>query len=114
MQSSSLIWRLQPRNEFIGAVAGDELITVARRMNARIRSNKIKGWAATNCVIPLQLENGATDVAAKLRNVPGDALSTVQNSSQSGNPGRNRALAGAALVLWAQMTLPHATPCADW
>lgn len=52
-------------NESVGAVAGDELIiTVARRMNARIRSNEILGRLGSNeFALFVQLENGPTDVA---------------------------------------------------
>lgn len=52
-------------NESVGAVAGDELIiTVARRMNARIRSNEILGRLGSNeFALFVELENGPTDVA---------------------------------------------------
>ncbi|WP_409643750.1 putative bifunctional diguanylate cyclase/phosphodiesterase [Sphingorhabdus sp.] len=52
-------------NESVGAVAGDELIiTVARRLNARIRSNEILGRLGSNeFALFVQLDRDQTDVA---------------------------------------------------
>lgn len=52
-------------NESVGAIAGDELIiTVARRLNARIRSNEILGRLGSNeFALFVQLDGEAGDVA---------------------------------------------------
>ena len=62
-------------NESVGAVAGDELIiTVARRMNARIRSNEILARLGSNeFALFVQLEHGPSDVA-KIAERLGDAF----------------------------------------
>lgn len=62
-------------NESVGAVAGDELIiTVARRLNARIRSNEILGRLGSNeFALFVQLENVTADIA-KIAQRLGDAF----------------------------------------
>lgn len=52
-------------NESVGAIAGDELIiTAARRLNARIRSNEILGRLAGNeFALFAQMDSGSIDVA---------------------------------------------------
>ena len=62
-------------NESVGAVAGDELIiTVARRLNARIRSNEILGRLGSNeFALFVQLENDTADIA-KIAQRLGDAF----------------------------------------
>ncbi|WP_411290878.1 putative bifunctional diguanylate cyclase/phosphodiesterase [Sphingorhabdus sp.] len=62
-------------NESVGAVAGDELIiTVARRLNARIRSNEILGRLGSNeFALFVQLDNDTADIA-KIAQRLGDAF----------------------------------------
>jgi diguanylate cyclase (GGDEF)-like protein len=53
-------------NESVGAMAGDELIiTVARRLNARIRSNEILGRLGSNeFALFVRLDEGTADIAS--------------------------------------------------